>query len=73
MAVLFKFDVVNEINFAPFGYVLCEDSIPPHDKMVDITSFGNFPYGKEVKIKITTMLVAIFSFLSFVMLIPYEH
>lgn len=44
----------SEINFQPFGYLLAEDSISAHEDMLDITSFGQYRYDEEVKIKMTT-------------------
>jgi hypothetical protein len=44
----------SEINFQPFGYLLAEDSMSAHRDMLDITSFGQYKYDEEVKIKMTT-------------------
>lgn len=43
--------VFSEINFPPFGYVLCiRGTKPPHRAMFDITYFANYGYFRETEV-----------------------
>ena len=45
----------SEINFQPFGYLLSEESIAPHEHMCDISDFGEIEYNKTLLIEMTTV------------------
>lgn len=49
----------SEINFPPFGFLLCENSGPAHQDMVDITDFSKYKLDQEKKIIIETVILKI--------------
>jgi hypothetical protein len=42
-----------EINFKPFGFLLTENSIPAHPKMVDITDFTLYSYNEIAEVSLS--------------------
>lgn len=42
-----------EFNFKPFGFLLTENSLPAHPKMVDITDFALFNYNETAEITLS--------------------
>ena len=49
----------SEINFQPFGYFLTENSSPPNQYMIDITSWSEKPYDSRHKISMRTYYLGV--------------
>jgi len=48
-----------EFNFQPFGFLLCEESLPPNEFLIDITGFTQFELNQEIPINIAMALLHI--------------
>lgn len=53
----------SEINFHPFGYFLTYKSEPPNKRMISIKDFNRVPYGKVIRVTITTSYLKVSDFL----------
>lgn len=48
-----------EFNFQPFGFLLCDESLPPNEFLIDITDFTQFELNQVIQINIAMALLHI--------------
>lgn len=53
--------VFNEFSYPPWGYVLTVGSVPPDERLVDITSFANFRYHDWKHISLSIPILPVFT------------
>jgi len=52
--------VLSEFSFAPYGYVLCLDSIPPDNRLFEITHFSRYGYNELASIALEMKVLPTF-------------